>query len=90
MPLKHTHNDELMNKRLLSICFCLGCLLPTFAQTDDLLPADSAGEGLSRKEARALRRQRVAKRNLHYNIMGGPGYTCLLYTSDAADERPRV
>ena len=64
-----------MNKRLLSICFCLGCLLPTFAQTDAPLPADSAGEGLSRKEARALRRQRVAKRNLHYNIMGGPGYT---------------
>ena len=24
---------------------------------------------------RELRRQRVAKRNLHYNILGGPSYT---------------
>ena len=39
---------------------------------------------------RELRKQKVAKRNLHYNILGGPSYTpdfgavlggCLLYTS---------
>ena len=34
-------------------------------------PADSTPT-LSKKE---LRRQRVAKRNLHYNILGGPSYT---------------
>ena len=34
-------------------------------------PADSTST-LSKKE---LRRQRVAKRNLHYNILGGPSYT---------------
>ena len=34
-------------------------------------PADPTPT-LSKKE---LRRQRVAKRNLHYNILGGPSYT---------------
>ena len=34
-------------------------------------PTDSTPT-LSKKE---LRRQRVAKRNLHYNILGGPSYT---------------
>ena len=54
MPLKHTHNDELMNKRLLSICFCLGCLLPTFAQTDAPLPADSEAQTAAEPTAQAL------------------------------------
>ena len=59
-------------------------LLPTVAVTAqdtlDVQPSDTPalqqGEdtvpSLSKKE---LRRQRVARRNLHYNILGGPSYT---------------
>ena len=35
------------------------------------IPSDTI-PALSKRE---LRRQRVAKRNLHYNILGGPSYT---------------
>lgn len=35
-------------------------------------PPGQSTPTLSKKE---LRRQRVAKRNLHYNILGGPSYT---------------
>ena len=38
----------------------------TAATTNDSVPA------LSPKE---LRKQKVARRNLHYNILGGPSYT---------------
>ena len=38
---------------------------------DSVSKADSTPT-LSKRE---LRRQRVAKRNLHYNILGGPSYT---------------
>lgn len=42
----------------------------TVIQTE-IIPADSTPT-LTKRE---LRRQRVAKRNLHYNILGGPSYT---------------
>ena len=38
----------------------------TAAATNDSVPA------LTKKE---LRKQKVARRNLHYNILGGPSYT---------------
>ena len=37
----------------------------------EILPTDTTPT-LSKRE---LRRERVAKRNLHYNILGGPSYT---------------
>ena len=48
-------------------------VLPAMAQTADVdsLSTDTVSQ-LSRRE---LHRQRVAARNLHYNILGGPGYT---------------
>ncbi len=62
-----------MNKFTLSICLLFCCFLPTFACMTEPEAADTAtAKTLSSKE---LRRQRVAQRNLHYNILGGPGYT---------------
>ena len=43
-----------------------GTTLSTDTTKQDSIPA------LSKRE---LRRQRVARRNLHYNILGGPSYT---------------
>ena len=43
----------------------------SYSTDGEIAPTDSTPT-LSKKE---LRRQRVAKRNLHYNILGGPSYT---------------
>ncbi|WP_455674822.1 BamA/TamA family outer membrane protein [Phocaeicola sp.] len=64
-----------MKIKLLILFLCLfGCLFgyaQESAQTNNN-PQDSAVHQLSKKE---LRRQQVAKRNIHYNILGGPSYT---------------
>ena len=59
---------------LLSLFLCLFCSLAVVAQESDMNsnPTDSTVQQLSKKE---LKRQRVAKRNIHYNILGGPSYT---------------
>ena len=62
-----------MNKFILSTCLLFCYFLPTFAQAARTEAADTVTtETPDTKEAR---RQRVAQRNLHYNILGGPGYT---------------
>ena len=62
-----------MKKILLSILVCILATAGLFAQEQatDTLRQDSATT-LSPKE---LRKLRVAKRNLHYNILGGPSYS---------------
>ncbi len=62
-----------MKKILLSILACIlaATCLPAQEQAADTLRQDSATT-LSPKE---LRKLRVAKRNLHYNILGGPSYS---------------
>ena len=62
-----------MKKILLSILACIvaATCLPAQEQAADTLRQDSAAT-LSPKE---LRKLRVAKRNLHYNILGGPSYS---------------
>ena len=37
--------------------------------------ADTPSDTVPALSKRELHRQRVAKRNLHYNILGGPSYT---------------
>ena len=55
------------------ILICLACLFVFVGHAQEQL-SDSVSESrpLSKKE---LRRQRVAKRNFHYNILGGPSFS---------------
>ena len=59
---------------LLSLLLCLFCSWNVAAQGNDMscYPEDTIAHQLSKKE---LRRRQVAKRNIHYNILGGPSYT---------------
>ena len=59
---------------LLSLLLCLFCSWNVAAQGNDMscYPEDTIAHQLSKKE---LRRRKVAKRNIHYNILGGPSYT---------------
>ena len=62
-----------MKKFILSLIalLALTSLLPAQeVQTDSVKTEDS--HALTRKE---LHKQKVARRNLHYNILGGPSYT---------------
>lgn len=68
-----------MKKYIIGILIAFMPLIATTAQdtihieTPDTALRDTASlPPLSKKE---LRRQRLAKRNLHYNILGGPSYT---------------
>ena len=63
-----------MKITLLSLVLCLLCSLNMAAQGSDKgsNPEDTTIHQLSKKE---LRRRKVAKRNIHYNILGGPSYT---------------
>ena len=63
-----------MKITLLSLVLCLLCSLNMAAQGSDIgsNPEDTTIHQLSKKE---LRRRKVAKRNIHYNILGGPSYT---------------
>ncbi len=56
-----------MKALAIGLLVCLCCSLEMRAQ-DDVAPSDT----LSKKE---LRHRRLAARNLHYNILGGPSYT---------------
>lgn len=62
-----------MNKYLITLLICLMSISLLQAQEKEI-PGQTADSipTLSKKE---LRRQRVAKRNLHYNILGGPSYS---------------
>lgn len=44
-------------------------------EVNTVFNSDSLRGGTSTLSKRELRKQRVAKRNLHYNILGGPSYT---------------
>jgi hypothetical protein len=63
-----------MKITLLSLVLCLLCSLNMAAQGSDIgsNPEDTTIHQLSKKE---LRRRKVAKRNIHYNILGGCGFT---------------
>lgn len=63
-----------MKTALLGLFLCLFFTLKVGAQEGgvDTNPTDTTVHQLSKKE---LKRQRVAKRNIHYNILGGPSYT---------------
>lgn len=60
--------------KIILLSLFLFCSLAGVAQESDMNsnPMDSTVQQFSKKE---LRRQRVAKRNIHYNILGGPSYT---------------
>lgn len=62
-----------MRKIILSFLMCL-TVLAGFSQTDKttLDTASVAERPLTKKE---LHKQKVAKRNFHYNILGGPSYS---------------
>lgn len=59
---------------LCSLMLSLCCSLHLLAQEQEgkVHRADTTTHALTKKE---LRRQQVAKRNVHYNILGGPSYT---------------
>lgn len=63
-----------MKITLLTILLSLFCAVTVPAQENrtDRISTDTTRHQLSKKE---LKRQRVAKRNVHYNILGGPSYT---------------
>lgn len=68
-----------MKKYIIGILIAFLPIITTTAQdtihvetSDTILQETAPLPSLSKKE---LRRQRVAKRNLHYNILGGPSYT---------------
>lgn len=61
-----------MKKVLLNILFIVTSINITLAQETITSDVTDTLPILSKKE---LRKQQVAKRNLHYNILGGPSYT---------------
>lgn len=64
-----------MHRFILSIGLALCCFLPAWAQTLPPPTTNSDTAGLLSLSAKERHRQKVARRNLHYNILGGPGYT---------------
>ena len=67
-------NRLFMKIILLSLLLCLFCSWNVAAQGNDMscYPEDTIAHQLSKKE---FRRRQVAKRNIHYYILGGPSYT---------------
>ncbi len=61
-----------MNRFILNACILLCSILPLTAQTTRNTAPVAKDSILLAKE---LHRKKVAERNLHYNILGGPGYT---------------
>lgn len=55
-----------------TICFLCSVCVSAALPVDSIRPDSSLQQTLSKKE---LRRERVKKRNFHYNILGGPSYT---------------
>ena len=59
-------------KKYILFLIALSVTLTTVAKEESLAKTDSTTTILTKKE---LHRQRVAQRNFHYNILGGPSYT---------------
>ena len=59
-------------KKYILFFIALSVTLTTVAKEESLAKTDSTTTILTKKE---LHRQRVAQRNFHYNILGGPSYT---------------
>ena len=59
-------------KKYILFFIALSVPLTTVAKEESLAKTDSTTTILTKKE---LHRQRVAQRNFHYNILGGPSYT---------------
>lgn len=59
-------------KKYILFFIALSITLTTVAKEESLAKTDSTTTILTKKE---LHRQRVAQRNFHYNILGGPSYT---------------
>lgn len=68
----HPHSHD-MKKYIIGIMTLLLSVTALSAQeTMDLTTNNDTTSALTKRE---LRKQKVAKRNLHYNILGGPSYT---------------
>ena len=61
-----------MRKYILSIFTLILILTTVSAQEQTVTATNDTTPALTKKE---LRKQRVARRNFHYNILGGPSYT---------------
>ena len=61
-----------MRKYILSIFTLILILTTVSAQEQTVTATKDTTPALTKKE---LRKQRVARRNFHYNILGGPSYT---------------
>lgn len=59
-------------KKYILFFIAISVTLTTVAKEESLAKTDSTTTILTKKE---LHRQRVAQRNFHYNILGGPSYT---------------
>lgn len=68
-----TQNHKNMKKYILSFVAIIGIAFSLSAQNEtNTIAVSDSSRSLTKKE---LRKQRVAQRNLHYNILGGPSYT---------------
>ena len=67
-----THISYNMKKYILIIIVQVLAITATSAQEQTTVATNDTTPALTKKE---LRKQRVAHRNLHYNILGGPSYT---------------
>lgn len=63
----------IMNKYLFTLLICLVSISLLQAREKEI--PGQAGDSVPALSKKELRRQRVAKRNLHYNILGGPSYS---------------
>ena len=61
-----------MKRYILSIIALVLFATTFYAQEQTAAATNDSGPALTKKE---LRKQKVARRNLHYNILGGPSYT---------------
>ena len=62
-----------MKKILLSILACI--LVATGLQAQEPIAEAAVQDSAATLSPKELRKQRVARRNLHYNILGGPSYS---------------
>lgn len=67
-----THISYDMKRYILSIIALVLFATTFYAQEQTAAATNDSVPALTKKE---LRKQKVARRNLHYNILGGPSYT---------------
>ena len=67
-----THISYDMKRYILSIIALVLFATTLYAQEQTAAATNDSVPALTKKE---LRKQKVARRNLHYNILGGPSYT---------------